>query len=106
MFSGKDFSLHLVSFYGVIDGSESFHSAEQLKDRQNILNQTAIEFGDVDKTHSWDLTRLQATKYYQSNEELLSSPRGCGVLGMEAIYYYGNHEINKSRRLCIVLRYW
>lgn len=78
MFSGKDFSLHLVSFYGVVDESKSFHSVEQLKARQETLNKTAMKYGDVDKTHSWDFDRLKTTRYYQTNQELLDRPRGCG----------------------------
>ena len=75
---GKEFDLHLVSFYGVIDKTQSFHSEEQLKNRQELLNKTAMMYGDVDKVHSWNLNTLRGTRFYSKNKELLDLPKGCG----------------------------
>ena len=75
---GKELTLHMVSFYGVIDENKSFHSETQLKNRQAILNKTAMLHGDVDKVHSWDLQRLRATDFYNQNKALLDRPKGCG----------------------------
>ncbi len=70
--------LHMVSFYGVIDQNESFHSETQLKNRQAMLNKTAMMHGEVDKVHSWDLQRLRETNFYKKNTELLDRSKGCG----------------------------
>ena len=78
MLLGKDFILHMVSFYGVSDTSKSFHSEAQLKTRQGVLNKTARKYGDVDELHSWNLERLQATKFYEKNKDLLDRSKGCG----------------------------
>ena len=78
MFIGKTFTLHMVSFFGVVDKSKSFHSSDRLKQRQDILNKTAMMYGDVDIVHSWDLSRLKETHYYARNKALLDRPRGCG----------------------------
>ena len=78
MMLGKEYKLHMVSFYGVIDENKSFHSEAQLMKRQALLNKTAMKYGDVDKVHSWDLERLRATHFYNKNKALLDRPKGCG----------------------------
>ncbi len=70
--------LHLVSFYGVVDESQSFSSSAELKNRQELLNKTAKQFGGIDRTHPWNLNKLKNTRYYENNYELLSRSRGCG----------------------------
>jgi len=71
-------SVHLVSFFGVVGKSNDFKSLQQLSNRQELLEKTALENGQLDSTHSWDLERLKKTDFYRENKELLSEPRGCG----------------------------
>jgi len=71
-------SVHLVSFYGVVGQNENFLDQKKLLNRQILLNRTALDKGDIDHVHSWNLERLVKTSFYKENKKLLNQARGCG----------------------------
>ena len=69
---------HLVSFFGEVSVNSAFQANSVLKNRQELLHQTALQYGCVDYVHSWNLDMLRTTTYFKENSDLLSQPRGCG----------------------------
>ena len=51
---------------------------EKWRDSQDFLNNSAIRYGEITHTDSWNKTRLSKTSFYTQHKHILDLPRGSG----------------------------
>jgi hypothetical protein len=66
---------YLISFYGEgMKGNDEFWIK-----RQEALNKTALDTGNIDKVISWNKEKLKTTGYWKRNRKVLDTEDGAGL---------------------------